>query len=52
MYLTLAVEYFFCDDTFIVHRRIRKVPVNMLNSVIKIDYEYRPWPRVGDNLLW
>lgn len=43
----------YLDGTFDVLRVLDFGPSTaMKNSVIKVDYDYRPWPVVGGNLLW
>jgi hypothetical protein len=39
------------DNSFTVYRRLQEL-VWMRNSIIKVDYKYTPWHRVGGNLLW
>lgn len=39
------------DGSFLVYRSLDK-PYRGLISVLVIDYNYRPWPRRGGNLLW
>lgn len=43
--------YFNGDGTFRVYRQITEVN-NLRTSVLKLDYQYIPWPREGGNLLW
>lgn len=40
------------EKTFRVYRELRKHPAWLTDSVIKLDYNYLPWPRKDGNLLW
>lgn len=43
--------YYERNNTYIVYSRFA-LPNHMADSVLTVDYNYRPWPRKEGNLLW
>jgi len=50
--LVLFTNYDDLTKTYLVHSRLVDAERIAKDSVLKLDYEYTPWPRCGGNLLW